>query len=78
MMIAERSRRIQDLVVSMQQAFLDAPALRLTLPNAQQLFAADAGTCEAVLNFLVDAGVLARTPHGQYARRFPLSSRAAA
>ena len=77
-MIAERRCQIQDLVVTMQQAFLDAPALRLSLSGAQQLFAADAVTCEAVLNFLVDAGVLARTPHGEYARRFPLvSSRAA-
>ena len=78
-MIADHRRQIQDLVVSLQQAFLDAPGLRLTLPDAQQRFAANARTCEAVLNFLVDAGVLTRTPYGQYARRFPLStSRAAA
>jgi hypothetical protein len=36
-MIAGRRRRIQDLVVRMQQAFLDAPALRLTLPQAAVL-----------------------------------------
>ena len=78
-MIADRRRQIQDLVVTLQQAFLDAPALRLTLPDAERQCAADARTCEAVLNFLVDAGVLARTPQGQYVRHFPLStSRAAA
>lgn len=78
-MLADRRRQIEDLVVTLQQAFLDAPALRLTLPDAQRESAADARTCEAVLNFLVDAGVLARTPQGQYGRRFPLSpSRAAA
>jgi len=73
-MIADRRRQIQNLVVTLQQAFLDAPALRLTLPDAQQRFAADVKMCEAVLNFLVDAGVLARTPEGQYARRVPPST----
>ncbi len=77
-MIADRRRQIQDLVVTLQQAFLDAPALRLTLPDAERQCAADAGTCEEVLNFLVDAGVLARTPQGQYARHFPLSTSRAA
>lgn len=73
-MLADRRRQIQDLVVTLQQAFLDAPALRLTLPDAERQCAADGRTCEAVLNFLVDAGVLTRTPQGHYARHFPLSS----
>jgi len=78
-MIADRRRQIQDLVVTLQQAFLDAPGLRLTLSDAERQCGADAPTCEAVLNFLVDARVLARTPQRQYARHFPLStSRAAA
>jgi hypothetical protein len=72
-MIADR-HQIQNLVVTLQEAFLDAPALRLTLSDAQQRFAADARLCEAVLSFLVDAGVLARTPQGQYARHVPLSA----
>ena len=78
-MLANRRRQIQDLVVTLQQAFLDAPALRLTLPDAHRQYAADTPTCQAVLNFLVDAGVLARTPQGQYVRHFPRpTSRAAA
>jgi hypothetical protein len=78
-MSADRRRQIQDAVVRLQQAYLDTPALRLTLPDAQRRCAADAQTCEAVLNVLVDAGVLARTREGQYARRFPLlASRVAA
>ena len=77
-MIANRCREIQDLVVTLQQAFLDAPALRLTLPDAQRHCAADAQTCAAVLDFLVDGGVLARTPQGQYVRHFPLSTSRAA
>ena len=73
-MIADRRRQIQDLVVTLQQVFLEAPALRLTLPDAERHCAADAPTCEAVLDFLVDAGVLERTPQGQFARHFPLST----
>jgi len=45
-MIADRRRRIQDLVVRMQQAFLDTPAFRLTLPQARRRFATSAATCE--------------------------------
>ena len=77
-MIAERRRQIQDLVVTLQQAFLDAPALHLTLPEAQRRCSADAPTCEAVLSLLVDSGVLARTRQGQYVRHFPLSTGRAA
>ena len=77
-MTADRHRRIQDLVVKMQQAFLDVPALRLTLPQAQRRFARSEVTCEAVLNVLVEAGVLSRTPRGQYVRLFPRTSGRAA
>jgi hypothetical protein len=77
-MIAERRRRIQDLVVRTQKAFLDAPALRLTLPQAQGRFATSAAMCEAVLNVLVEAGVLTRTSRGQYVRLFPRSTGRAA
>ena len=77
-MIADRRRRIQDLVVRMQQAFLDAPAFRLTLPQARRRFAASAATCEAVLNVLVEAGGLSRTSQGEYVRRFPRSTGRAA
>ena len=73
-MTADRERRIQNLVVRMQQAFLDAPALRLTLPQVQRRFFTSAVTTEAVLNVLVEAGVLTRTPRGQYMRQFPRSA----
>ncbi|MGH9373844.1 MAG: hypothetical protein ACRD15_20200 [Vicinamibacterales bacterium] len=76
-MVADR-RRIQDLVIRVQQAFLDAPDLRLTLPQAQRRFAASARRCGAVLNVLADSGVLGKTPHGHYVRFFPRSIRRAA
>lgn len=49
------------LVVRMQGEFLDAPTLKLTLPEAERRFGVDGVTCEAVLGALVDASVLART-----------------
>jgi hypothetical protein len=77
-MIADRSRRIQDLVVRMQQAFLDTPALRLTLPQARRRFSTSADMSEAVLNVLVEASVLNRTSQGQYVRLIPQATGRAA
>jgi hypothetical protein len=77
-MIAGRRRRIQDLVVRMQQVFLDAPALRLTLPQARRRFSTSAVMCEAVLNVLVEAGALSRTSQGQYVRLVPRTTGRAA
>jgi hypothetical protein len=70
-MISSRRRRILDLVVSIQQAFLDTAGLRLTLSQARRRFSTDATACSAVLNVLVEAGVLMRTSTGQYARLLP-------
>ena len=64
-------RRIQALVMRIQNDFLDNPALRLTLPRAQARFGVDALTGDAVLGALVDSGVLARTPDGAYVRFLP-------
>jgi len=77
-MTADRHHRIQNMVVRMQQAFLDDPTLRLTLPQAQRRFFTSEATSEAVLNVLVEAGVLSRTPRGQYVRLFPRSAGRAA
>jgi hypothetical protein len=77
-MIAVRRRRIQDLVVRMQQAFLDTPALRLTLPQACRRFSTSGAMCAAVLNVLVEAGVLSRTSQGQYFRLIPRTTGRAA
>ena len=77
-MIAVRRRRIQDLIVGMQQAFLDAPALRLTLPQACRRFSTSGHMCAAVLNVLVEAGVLGRTSQGQYFRLIPRTTGRAA
>jgi hypothetical protein len=76
-MSADR-RRIEDLVVMMQDAFLDTPTLSLTRSQAQRRFALDAVTCQALLCVLVDTGVLTLTPPGRYARHYPRAARSAA
>jgi len=69
--MAPTCNQIQTLVTRVQDAFLDVPALHLTLPRAQRRFDADATTCEAVLGALVESGVLTTTPDGEYVRYFP-------
>lgn len=63
--------RIETLVTRVQEAFLDRPSLRLSLPQAQMRFDTDAITAEAILEMLADAGVLAKSPDGAYVRAFP-------
>jgi len=61
-------RRIEDLLVRIESEFLAAPDLKLTVSEAGRRFSADEVTCEAVLDALVDAGVLFKTPDRVYGR----------
>jgi hypothetical protein len=65
------ARRMEALVMQMQDEFLESPTLRLTLPQAERRFGIDRVTCDAVLSTLVDATVLARTSEGAFVRFFP-------
>jgi hypothetical protein len=58
-------------VTRIQDAFLEAPALRLTLVETGRRFGADDIACRAVLQALVEAEVLTRTSEGAYVRHFP-------
>ena len=51
--------------------FLETPELKLTVPQAQRRFGTDEITCEAVLDALVDSGVLFRTRDRVYGRLLP-------
>ena len=62
--------RIGDLVLRIQTAFLETPALSLTLRDAHRRFDIDEATCASVLGALVDARVLTRG-YGAYHRYFP-------
>ena len=64
-------RRIAAFVIKIHNHFLDTPSVTLTLSQAQRRFGLDEITCDAVLNALVEARVLARTSEGAYVRFFP-------
>jgi len=61
-------RRIEDLLMRMESEFLAAPDLRVTVSEAGRRFGADEVTCEAILDALVDAAVLCKTPDRVYGR----------
>ena len=71
-----RRRSIEDLVMRVEGAFLDTPALKLTVSDAERRFSADEITCEAVLDALVDSQVLFKTADRVYGRLFPHSAAA--
>jgi hypothetical protein len=48
--------------------YLVIPGLQLTRNQVQRLWGLDAATCEVVINALVDAGFLRRSPAGAYVR----------
>ena len=48
--------------------FLEMPGMRLTAQQAQRLWGLDTQTCQALLEFLVDAKFLCRHAHGTYSR----------
>ena len=56
---------LEALVVRIQNEFLERPTLRLTLREAVQRFDIDKTTGGVVLDALVDAGVLTKTPGGR-------------
>lgn len=49
-------------------SYAQLPTLSLTAPQGRRLWGMDASTCGYVLDSLVEAGVLTRTPCGQYCR----------
>jgi hypothetical protein len=71
--VSPRRRMIEDLVVRIENEFLATPELKLTVSETGRRFRADEITCEAVLDALVDAAVLFKTPDRVYGRFFPRS-----
>jgi hypothetical protein len=56
------------LVERVRNEFLEMPGLRLTLPQAARLWGLDVGSCEAIVDVLVQCEFLRRTPSGTVAR----------
>lgn len=72
--MSRASRRIGDLVMTVQDCFLAAPGQALTPWQVQRLSGADEATCRAILDLLADGGVIARTSGGRYIRNVPQST----
>lgn len=59
---------VQDMVMRIQDAFLDAPTLTLTPAETARRFGLDLVAAQAFLGALADVGVLITTEDGAYAR----------
>jgi hypothetical protein len=59
---------IADWLQLSRAEYAEAPGLHLTRPQVQDLWALDPWVCDALLNALVDAGVLRRTSDDAYVR----------
>ena len=59
---------VQDMVMRIQTAFLDAPTLTLTPAEAARHFDLDLVAARAFLGVLADAGVLIKDADGAYAQ----------
>jgi hypothetical protein len=75
--MATNASWVETLVMQVQGGFLDTPALRLTLPQAERHFGIDRASCEAVLDALVAAKVLVRSKDGAFTRLYPRLAHAA-
>jgi hypothetical protein len=63
--------RIENLVMRIQDDFLQTPWLALTVSSARRRFGIDDVTCEAILDALADAHVVSKSRQGIYVREFP-------
>ncbi|HET7218461.1 MAG TPA: hypothetical protein VFJ02_10450 [Vicinamibacterales bacterium] len=64
-------RHIEMQLVKVQDEFLNNPSASLSAEQAQNRSGVDAVTCQAILDVLREAGVIAQSPTGAYARYFP-------
>jgi hypothetical protein len=69
--MGSKERRIAELVMRIEGEFLETPGLLLTVAEAQRRFGIDEMTCEAILDALVDSGVLFKTRDRVYGRLYP-------
>jgi hypothetical protein len=59
---------LQAAVERVRGEFLEMPGLRLTIPQAARLWGLDVPSCEEVLDVLIRASFLRRTPSGAVTR----------
>jgi len=69
------SRWVGHLITKIQNDFLETPSLKLRAGEIEDRFNIDSTTCDALLDVLTDAKVLARDRQGLYHRYVPRVSR---
>jgi hypothetical protein len=68
-MAADPTLRVDDeMLRRIQVEFLEMPGLRITQPQAGRLWGLDRASCARLLDQLVDAKFLLRTPEGAFMR----------
>jgi len=66
-MVMAHEDRIAEWLTVIKGEFREVPGLLLTKPQARRLWRLDAHTCDRVLDALVSASFLKKTPRDMYA-----------
>jgi hypothetical protein len=67
-MAPQLTRATDEVLRRVQGEFMEMPGLRLTEAQARKLWGLDQASCDALLDALVDAKFLFRTPNGAFMR----------
>jgi hypothetical protein len=59
---------LRDWVQVIRSEYFEMPGLSLTKPQARRLWGLDSATCNALIDEMVSAGFLRRTPDDSYVR----------
>ena len=59
---------VEDVLTRVRAEFLDTPAPGLTAEQVRRLLFLDRALCSVLLDALIDAGFVRRTPDGRYIR----------
>ena len=68
---ARRTAVLRRVIQRIEAEYREMPGLKLTVQQAQRLWALDASTCGAALGALSERGFLKRTAGGSYLRENP-------
>ena len=63
-----KTLKLEIIARRLLREYLEMPGLSLSLAQSTRLLSADMPTCRRVLNSLIDAGCLTRTPAGTHTR----------
>ena len=59
---------LESLIIRVRNEFIEMPGLRLSVPDAMRLWGLDRESCQRVIDALVQASFLQKTPRGEVVR----------